>query len=577
MRRRGAYSLSDEQAMHAMGIDDAYRVERVLARGAGGLTELVTLDGAGPFVRKKIPLELADRAVWARLADCSSPRLPQVVATYELPDAFVAVYGYLPGSTLEQVVEASGRMEAPDAARKAAEVAQAVADLHGHGIVHRDIAPANIILAADGAHLIDFGIARMASEAGRAPGRALGTWGFAAPEQHGFAPADERSDVYALGRVLAYLLVGVRPDDGSFEGLLADAQTVDPVLRRVVERACAFEPSARYRTADAFAEAVRAASAGPTATGGACAFPEPSGGVTGDAPAGGARDGAVPEPGARPDARRSVPGLLPVAAIAAVLGVAAAGLAFALLGPASDALRGQGGVPSSPASSEAEAPAGTGSTAGEGALPDGSSADASPASPAEAPVLRVAESGWTADAGGYIHYGISLANDGERTRIDFPEFRITGRDGEGSVVFTSTMALGSIMPGETLSYGGVAGDGSAVSTVEFEAVEPAGYQLSGAQGSAARFEATDVRAVDDGYGSLKAVGELRLADAGSGPTPWEYSMVLVSVILRDEQGTIVYGDSGFTDLPAEGGTVPFEVPLFDAPPYASIEVSAQAW
>lgn len=443
--------------------------------------------------------------------------------------------------------------------------------------MHRDIAPANIILAADGAHLIDFGIARMASEAGRAPGRALGTWGFAAPEQHGFAPADERSDVYSLGRVLAYLLVGVRPDDGSFEGLLADAQTVDPALRRVVERACAFEPSARYRTADAFAEAVRAASAGPTATDGACAFPEPSGGVTGDAPAGGARGGAVPEPGARPDARRSVPGLLPVAALAAVLGVAAAGLAFALLGPASDALRGQGGDPSSPASSEAEAPAGTGSTAGEGALPDGSSADASPASPAEAPVLRVAESGWTADSGGYIHYGISLANDGERTRIDFPEFRITGRDGEGSVVFTSTMALGSIMPGETLSYGGIAGDGSAVSTVEFEAVEPAGYQLSGAQGSAARFEATDVRAVDDGYGSLKAVGELRLADAGSGPTPWEYSMVLVSVILRDEQRAIVYGDSGFTDLPAEGGTVPFEVPLFDAPPYASIEVSAQPW
>ena len=107
MRRRGAPGLSDEQTMHAMGIDDAYRVERVLARGAGGLTELVTLDGAGPFVRKKIPLELADRAVWAHLADCSSPRLPQVVATYELPDAFVAVYGYLPGSTRLDMVRRS--------------------------------------------------------------------------------------------------------------------------------------------------------------------------------------------------------------------------------------------------------------------------------------------------------------------------------------------------------------------------------------------------------------------------------------------------------------------------------------
>lgn len=55
--------------MHAMSIDDAYRVERVLARGVGGVTELVTIEGSGPFVRKKIPRDQARRAVWSAVAD----------------------------------------------------------------------------------------------------------------------------------------------------------------------------------------------------------------------------------------------------------------------------------------------------------------------------------------------------------------------------------------------------------------------------------------------------------------------------------------------------------------------------
>ena len=48
--------MDDKQTAHAMGIDDTYRVERTLARGQGGVTELVSIDGIGPFVRKKIPL-----------------------------------------------------------------------------------------------------------------------------------------------------------------------------------------------------------------------------------------------------------------------------------------------------------------------------------------------------------------------------------------------------------------------------------------------------------------------------------------------------------------------------------------
>lgn len=97
--------MDDKQAMHAMSIDDAYHVERTLARGPSGVTELVSIDGNGPFVRKKIPSPLAQRNVWAALSACQSNRLPRVEATYELPDRFVIVYDYVPGSTLAQIAE----------------------------------------------------------------------------------------------------------------------------------------------------------------------------------------------------------------------------------------------------------------------------------------------------------------------------------------------------------------------------------------------------------------------------------------------------------------------------------------
>ena len=107
--------MDDKQAMHAMSIDDAYHVERTLARGPSGVTDLVSIDGNGPFVRKKIPSPLAQRNVWAALSACQSNRLPRVEATYELPDRFVIVYDYVPGSTLAQIAEENGRL-APNVA-----------------------------------------------------------------------------------------------------------------------------------------------------------------------------------------------------------------------------------------------------------------------------------------------------------------------------------------------------------------------------------------------------------------------------------------------------------------------------
>ena len=152
--------MDDKQPALVMAIDDTYRVEHTLARGQGGVTELVSIDGIGPFVRKKIPSQLAQRNVWAALSACTNPRLPHVEATYELPDHFVVVYDYVSGRPLEHVVQQQGKLPERTATQLICQLCDAVTELHRHGIIHRDITPSNVIVADDGAHLVDFGIAR---------------------------------------------------------------------------------------------------------------------------------------------------------------------------------------------------------------------------------------------------------------------------------------------------------------------------------------------------------------------------------------------------------------------------------
>ena len=164
---------------------------------------------------------------------------------------------YVPGENLEQLVTARGRLAEKDARQLSSSSVRPWGALHEHGIVHRDVSPTNVIVAADGAHLIDLGIARFRVEGATRDTTQLGTYGFASPEQYGFAQTDARSDVYSLGRMLGYLLTGVSPAEAEkYEAALADTAVVSPAMRELVARATAMEPSARYQTVTALAAAL---------------------------------------------------------------------------------------------------------------------------------------------------------------------------------------------------------------------------------------------------------------------------------------------------------------------------------
>ncbi len=244
--------MDDGQTLRSMVRDDAYEVVRVLADGPSGKTELVTLDGEGPLVRKSIPLEIANPAAWAAAMDIDDPMLPKIESLYRLPDMLVVVYEYVQGDSLKVLMEQGARFSTDQVANYVCNVCHATSCLHAVGVVHRDITPSNIIVGNGKAHLVDLGIARQQRVDAKHDTTTLGTWGFAAPEQFGFAQTSARSDVYSIGRVLGYLLTGVSPSSSNYEQELAkvaDAGGKRGRLATISQRAATFEPSGRYQSA----------------------------------------------------------------------------------------------------------------------------------------------------------------------------------------------------------------------------------------------------------------------------------------------------------------------------------------
>src|SRR5687768_11481959 len=171
------------------------------------------------------------------------------------------VMPYVEGETLRTRLTRDGRLPADEAVRIAREMADALEHAHGHGVVHRDVKPENVLLHGGHALVADFGVALALEHAGgerlTRTGIAIGTPQYMAPEQAaGERTIDARADVYALGAVLREMLVGDSRVATRLQSGAPQRPDVRPSIDAAVQRALAKRPDDRFPSAAAFATAL---------------------------------------------------------------------------------------------------------------------------------------------------------------------------------------------------------------------------------------------------------------------------------------------------------------------------------
>src|SRR5438128_5242201 len=192
---------------------------------------------------------------------------PNIVTIYDVGESSGMSYlamEVIDGVGLDRVIAGAGRLPVERAAALAAQVADALDFAHQHNVVHRDIKPANIMVeAGDRVKVTDFGIAKVTDSAEHltATGSLLGTPSYMSPEQARGSAIDGRSDLFAVGAIVYEMVAGKKAFRGdSITGLIFKIITEEPPplreldpevpeeLVRIVARALAKDPTARYQT-----------------------------------------------------------------------------------------------------------------------------------------------------------------------------------------------------------------------------------------------------------------------------------------------------------------------------------------
>jgi eukaryotic-like serine/threonine-protein kinase len=158
---------------------------------------------------------------------------------------------YVPGPSLEDAVHSAGVLPRDRVHVLAVRLALALAGIHAAGLLHRDVKPSNVLLAADGPRLIDFGIAQAVDGTRMTSGGMVaGTRAFMSPEQADGAEIGPASDVFSLGAVLVFAATGAGPfGDGRPAALLSLGAMAEPV-RGLVARCLARDPADRPTAAE---------------------------------------------------------------------------------------------------------------------------------------------------------------------------------------------------------------------------------------------------------------------------------------------------------------------------------------
>lgn len=188
------------------------------------------------------------------------PMLPRIVGIEEDPKFFYIIMDFVQGENLKTVVASSGPQAQDTVVSWGVKLCDVLTYLHGKGIIYRDMKPANIMLSPDGnIKLIDFGIAREYKENASEDTTALGTEGYAAPEQYeGKGQTDARTDVYGMGITLFQLLTGVNPS--SYQENIFSIRLQNPNLSsgldKIILKCTNKDPKKRYQSTEELKKAL---------------------------------------------------------------------------------------------------------------------------------------------------------------------------------------------------------------------------------------------------------------------------------------------------------------------------------
>jgi hypothetical protein len=264
-----------------------YQITGVLGEGAMG----VVYRGFDPDIRRVVALKTIRRVQGegAEASASSAARFrneaqaagrllhPGIVGVYDFGEAadaggrvaYIAME-YVEGHTLGHYLSQKVRFSEADVTSMAAQLLEALAHAHEHGVWHRDVKPSNVIMTKAGRiKIADFGIARTDTTGLTMANSVLGTPMYMAPEQFMGRPIDHRVDVYSAGVLLYQLLAGRPPFVGSHEALMYKVVNEQPVppstlegaphgprFDAVVATALAKDPTQRHANASAFRDAL---------------------------------------------------------------------------------------------------------------------------------------------------------------------------------------------------------------------------------------------------------------------------------------------------------------------------------
>jgi F-box protein 11 len=198
------------------------------------------------------------------LASLTHPNLPRIYDYFEELGCWYIAMDYIEGQTLETLLgnTPGGKLELPAVLHIANQLCTVLDYLHTRQppIIFRDLKPANIMITADEhIYLIDFGIARLFKPGKAKDTTALGSPGYAAPEQYGRAQSTAQADIYGLGATLHHLLSGHDPSDDPFQfpPLALDQYAEGPALAALIQRMVALQKDQRPASVQKVRQALR--------------------------------------------------------------------------------------------------------------------------------------------------------------------------------------------------------------------------------------------------------------------------------------------------------------------------------